>query len=100
MGMNGGIHDAMNLVEKLLQVFDGADAALLDRYHRQRHTLASQRIIPQAAANRARMSTIGRAQQLDSLRQHKAIAGDEHALRELLLQSSMISGLREAAAIA
>ena len=58
MGMNGGIHDAMNLCSKLLRVIDGADPALLDRYHRQRHTIVSQRIIPQASANRGRMGRL------------------------------------------
>lgn len=96
LGMNGGIHDAMNLTGKLLQVLGGADDKLLDQYDRQRRTLACKRIIPQAAANRARMSTTGRFQQLDSLKQHRTIAGDKQALRDFLLQTSMISGLREA----
>lgn len=99
LGMNGGIHDAMNLTGKLLQVLGGADDKLLDQYDRQRQTLACKRIIPQAAANRARMSTTGRFQQLDSLKQHRTIASDKQALREFLLQTSMISGLREAEAI-
>lgn len=101
MGMNGGIHDAMNLSEKLLRVIaGGADDSLLNRYDRQRRKIVAGRIIPQASANRARMSTTGRAQQLDNLKQHKAIASDEHSLREFLLQTSMISGLREAESIA
>jgi 2-polyprenyl-6-methoxyphenol hydroxylase-like FAD-dependent oxidoreductase len=37
MGMNGGIHDAINLAEKLAEVWFGrAEASLLDRYTRQR----------------------------------------------------------------
>ncbi|MGI9236018.1 MAG: FAD-dependent oxidoreductase [Woeseiaceae bacterium] len=99
LGMNGGIHDAMNLSRKLLQVLNGAEDKLLDQYDRQRRNLACKRIIPQAAANRARMSTTGRFQQLDSLKQHRIIASDKQALREFLLQTSMISGLREAEAI-
>src|SRR5205085_1615213 len=35
MGMNGGIHDAMNLVDKLAAVLEGGDAGLLDLYSRQ-----------------------------------------------------------------
>jgi len=101
MGMNGGIHDAMNLSEKLLRVIAGdADDSLLDRYDRQRRKIVAGRIIPQASANRARMSTTGRAQQLDSLKQHRAIASDERSLREFLLQTAMIAGLREAESIA
>jgi 3-(3-hydroxy-phenyl)propionate hydroxylase len=37
MGMNGGIHDAINLAEKLAEICVGrADMSLLDRYTRQR----------------------------------------------------------------
>lgn len=96
MGMNGGIHDAMNLCAKLLRVIDGADEGLLDRYDRQRHTLASRRIIPQAAANRARMATVDRDEQLQRLADYRAIAADDEQCRDFLLKSSMITGLREA----
>ncbi len=96
MGMNGGIHDAINLSLKLRQVLDGADDTVLDRYDRQRRTLASGRIIPQASANRARMATMDKAIQLARLSQHRLIAADAAANREFLLESSMIAGLREA----
>ena len=37
MGMNGGIHDAVNLADKLADVWFGrADGGVLDRYTRQR----------------------------------------------------------------
>ncbi|MGB5721492.1 MAG: FAD-dependent monooxygenase, partial [Woeseiaceae bacterium] len=96
MGMNGGIHDAMNLAEKLLEVLDGADDALLDQYDRQRQTLASQRIIPQAAENRTRMATRDRLLQLERLREQRKMAASSDTNREFLLRASMITGLREA----
>lgn len=96
MGMNGGIHDAMNLSGKLLRVISGADDTLLDRYQRQRHTLVSQRIIPQASANRARMAIQDEADQAEKLEQYRQIAADDSRCRDFLLRSSMISGLREA----
>lgn len=100
MGMNGGIHDAMNLSEKLQQVIEGnADESLLDRYDRQRRGIVSRRIIPQASANRARMAAGDRTAQLERLAELKAIAGDTQELREFLLRSSMITGLREADSI-
>jgi len=41
MGMNGGIHDAVNLVDKLTQVWRGeGDESLFDRYTRQRQPIA------------------------------------------------------------
>lgn len=96
MGMNGGIHDAMNLSGKLLRVINGADPALLDRYHRQRHTIVSQRIMPQASANRGRMGVADREHQMELLRRLREIAADEQRCRELLLRTSMITSLREA----
>lgn len=96
MGMNGGIHDAINLSEKLLDVLGGAADSVLDRYSRQRQTLASKRIIPQAAANRARMATMDKSVQLERLRERRQIAADPAANREFLLLSSMLTSVREA----
>ena len=96
MGMNGGIHDAMNLSGKLLRVIDGADPELLERYHRQRHTIVSQRIIPQASANRGRMGVADRDDQMELLSRYRDIAADEARCREFLLRTAMITSLREA----
>lgn len=96
MGMNGGIHDAMNLSNKLLKVLGGANEQLLDRYDRQRRTLACRHVIPQASANRARMATIDSTAQLGRLESLRDTAGDPQERREFLLQSSMIAGLRVA----
>jgi 3-(3-hydroxy-phenyl)propionate hydroxylase len=41
MGMNGGIRDAVNLSDKLAEVWAGADDRLLDRHERQRRTVAT-----------------------------------------------------------
>ena len=99
MGMNGGIHDAMSLTKALSAVLSGKDEALLDRYSRQRHHVISQRLIPQASANRARMATLDIKSQLERLADRRRIADDPIRCKEFLLQSSMISGLREAEAI-
>jgi len=99
MGMNGGIHDAMNLCEKLLGVLAGEDAALLGRYDRQRRHIVAQRVIPQASANRARMATTDLDSQLERLAEQRAIADDPERCKEFLLRASMISGLREAETI-
>ncbi|HTM59088.1 MAG TPA: FAD-dependent monooxygenase [Burkholderiales bacterium] len=38
--MNGGIHDAFNLADKLARVLGGEDDRLLDLYERQRRPVA------------------------------------------------------------
>ena len=99
MGMNGGIHDAINLVEKLVAVIGGADKALLDRYDRQRRFVARSHVISQASANRARMATTDSDAQQQRIDEYRAIAADDRRTRDYLLHTSMITGLREAAAI-
>ena len=52
MGMNGGIHDAINLSAKLSEIWRGADSALLGRYERQRRKVAIEAVQAQALRNR------------------------------------------------
>ncbi|MEM8814667.1 MAG: FAD-dependent monooxygenase [Pseudomonadota bacterium] len=99
MGMNGGIHDAVNLSGKLSQVIAGADDKLLDRYSRQRHFVASRAVIPQAAANRRRMLAADRGLQDQRLAEHRSIAADPKRCREFLRKSSMLTSLEEAARV-
>ena len=99
MGMNGGLHDAFNLCEKLAQVWHGADDALLDRYVRQRRPVAQEQIIAQAHQNRTRMQERNPEKRLKTLRDLQAIAASPERAREHLLKTSMITGLRQAAEI-
>jgi 3-(3-hydroxy-phenyl)propionate hydroxylase len=99
MGMNGGIHDAFSLCEKLVAVIEGAGAALLQRYERQRRPIAEEEIIAQAHRNRTRMlerDDNKRQAMLDDL---KRITDDPVKLKAYLLKSSMFEGLRRAAAV-
>jgi 3-(3-hydroxy-phenyl)propionate hydroxylase len=99
MGMNGGIHDAFNLAEKLCQVMRGADDQLLDLYVRQRRTVAIEDIIAQADRNRRRMREADAERRRTLLRELQQTARDPQLARDHLLRSSMISGLRRAATI-
>lgn len=101
MGMNGGIHDAFELAAHLAPVWRGeAEAAHLDRYTRRRRPIAEREIIAQADRNRARMREQDPARRAVLLADMQAIAGDPVRAREHLLRSSMITGLRAAAAVA
>ena len=96
MGMNGGIHDAVNLADKLAAVADGADDSLLDRYSRQRLHVARQAVIPRAAANRRHMLATNRNLQDERLERHRQIATDPERCRVFLKQASMLTSLEEA----
>lgn len=98
MGMNGGIHDAFNLTEKICAIHAGAGLDQLDRYTRQRRPIAAEEILMQADRNRSRMQErdpILRQQMLADLQR---TASDPALARAHLLRSSMIEGLRRAAA--
>jgi 3-(3-hydroxy-phenyl)propionate hydroxylase len=101
MGMNGGVHDAMNLSLKLLKVIqEGQDASLLDRYERQRRTIAIEYINASTARNYREIEErdpVARKRTQDDLR---ATAADPVRAREYLRKSSMIDALERAEAIA
>ena len=99
MGMNGGIHDAMNLAEKLAQVMRGADEALLGLYERQRRPIALEHVIAQSGRNRARMQERDAEKRRAMLRELQAIAADRERALAHLLRTSMIEGLRQAGKI-
>ena len=100
MGLNGGIQDAANLSEKLVQVLvEGADARLLDLYDRQRRAVAVEFVQQQSIANKKRLEARepqARKRNLDELR---AIAADPEKARDFLLRTSMIASQRRAAAM-
>ena len=99
MGMNGGIQDAFNLVEKLAEVWAGADDRMLDRYTRQRRTVAIEAVQQQTHRHQQIISErdpFVRKRSLDELRR---IAADKSLAREYMLRSSMIASMRHAAAI-
>ena len=100
MGLNGGIHDAFALAEALHGILaKGRPLADLERYDRQRRPVAAQQILAQADRNRSMMREKDPALRLQHLARMQAITADRDAMRAHLLKSSMIEGLRLAAAI-
>jgi len=100
MGMNGGIHDAVNLSDKLIAVIkEGASEDLFDLYTRQRRPVAEEEIIAQSHANRTRMQKRDPAWRDAEMARLQALIADPVQHREHLLKSSMISGLARAAAV-
>ncbi len=95
MGLNGGIHDAINLAEKLALVWRGADSDLLNRYQRQRRKVALETVQAQAMRNRQIMNTRDPAARQAYYEELRATAADPVKARTYLLRSSMIQSLRE-----
>jgi len=98
MGMNGGVHDAFNLADKLTRVLGGQSQALLHLYERQRRPIAIKHVIEQSAKNRARMQEKDHDKRLQTLQNLQAVSQDPVRALQYLLETSMISGLRESIA--
>src|SRR5262245_12520135 len=100
MGMNGGIHDAMNLAEKLADVwFKRADERVLDRYTRQRRKAQTDYIQAQTIQNKKSLEErdpVKRQQHLDELRR---TSEDVTLHKQFLYRSSLYDSLRSANAV-
>lgn len=97
-GMNSGIHDAVNLADKLTKVIlDGSDQdALLDLYDRQRRTVTKEFVQAQTIANKAAFedTTAARESVLEALEK------DPVRRHAYILEQAMFKSLERAAEIA
>ena len=96
MGMNGGIHDAFNLAEKLAAVIAGRAAEdELDRYERQRRPVALEYVNTITIANKRNLE----AKDPEEHQRWKALmtrtAADPRLAREYMLRTSMIASLQK-----
>ena len=100
MGMNGGIHDGVNLADKLVRMYEGCETEeLLNLYDRQRRPIAIEYVQAQTMRNKKNLEETDpnvRRQRQDELR---GVANNVGKSRELLLQTSMINGLERSEAI-
>jgi len=93
MGMNGGIHDAMNLTTRLADVWHGKRAdADLERYDKQRRLVTLEYIEQQSIQNKRNLESTGS----EFGRRLAHIAADASRTRDYLLRVSMIASLRRA----
>jgi 3-(3-hydroxy-phenyl)propionate hydroxylase len=99
-GLNSGIHDAMNLGEKLAMVAKGeAGESLLDRYHRQRHTVNVEYVQTLSVRNKQNLEVRDPVERIERIRTLKSTVADPAKAREYLLNSSMINSIRRVATI-
>jgi 3-(3-hydroxy-phenyl)propionate hydroxylase len=96
MGMNGGIHDAMNLSEKLVQIWNGtASLDLMGRYERQRRKAALEAVQAQTLRNRAMMNESDPATRRAYHDELRATVADPERHRAYVMRSSMIQSLKD-----
>ena len=100
MGLNGGIHDAVNLVDKLVRIWAGESApALLGVYERQRRKVCLDTVQQQSIRNRRMMGEKDPDKRLAFHDELRRTVADPKAHHAYVLRSSMISSLRDAAHI-
>lgn len=97
LGLNCGIHDAMELAETLRLVTSGeAGEHLLDRYERRRRPLNIEYVQQQTVANKRRLEERDpkvRQANFDALRR---AAADPKLHKEFLMRTSLIESARKA----
>ena len=99
MGLNGGIHDAYNLASTLLEIFNGAPLDLLGRYERQRRKVALDVVQQTTLRNRAILNTSSPEARAAYYADLRGTVADPVKHKDYLMRTSMISSLRDVAAI-
>jgi 3-(3-hydroxy-phenyl)propionate hydroxylase len=95
-GLNSGIHDAVNLCDKLARHWHGESENLLDLYSRQRRAATIEQVQAMSIRNKRIMEERDPAVQRAHLQELVAIAADPQKARQHMLNTSMISGLKRA----
>ncbi|PPR11849.1 MAG: Para-nitrophenol 4-monooxygenase [Alphaproteobacteria bacterium MarineAlpha11_Bin1] len=99
LGMNGGIHDAVSLAEKLSRVIDGDNEGYLDLYSRQRHKAQMDGVQAMSIANKKLMEAKDPTIREQQLREVRATAEDPDRSRAYCLNAALFTSLEKAAAV-
>jgi 3-(3-hydroxy-phenyl)propionate hydroxylase len=101
MGMNSGVHDAINLADKLIKILrKEVGEEVLDRYERQRRHVALQHTQAETIRNKRVLAEKDPAVRKKNHEQLRRTAEDPKLARAFLLRTSLIESLREADQIA
>lgn len=97
MGLNGGLHDALDLAERIARVWRGAATAdILDGYERKRKPVVVSAILAQTAQNKRLLEERDPVVREETLERWRRTAADPELAYRHLLQTSMIAALRAA----
>ncbi len=100
MGLNFGIHDAVNLTEKIGKVWRGeAEDDVFDLYVRQRRTVAVEYLHTQTMQNKKDLEEKDEAIREKTQDEWRRTADDPELARKFLLRTAMFEGVRRAASI-
>ncbi|MCR9152282.1 MAG: FAD-dependent monooxygenase [Rhodobacteraceae bacterium] len=97
LGMNSGIHDAVNLAEKLVRLRDAPAEAerLSDAYDRERRQIARDYVQAQTIQNKKRLEAKTPEARAAALQELRDSAADPARHKAWVMRASLIAGLRE-----
>jgi 3-(3-hydroxy-phenyl)propionate hydroxylase len=100
MGMNGGMHDGINLADKLARVIHGeAEESLLDLYSRQRRHAAVEYVQAQTIANKKLMEERDPAARAAKFAELRRIADDPVQSKVYMRRAALVDSLKTAGAV-
>jgi 3-(3-hydroxy-phenyl)propionate hydroxylase len=99
MGMNGGIHDGINLADKLARVIHGESDELLDLYSRQRRHAAVKYVQAQTIANKRLMEERDPAIRKRNFDELRRTAENPDTAKAYMRRAALADSLRDAAAV-
>jgi 3-(3-hydroxy-phenyl)propionate hydroxylase len=98
--MNGGIHDAINLADKLSRVMHGeAGEDLLNLYNRQRRHAAVEYVQAQTIANKRLMEERDPGVRAANFAELRRTADDPQAARGYMRRAALLDSMRTANAV-
>jgi 3-(3-hydroxy-phenyl)propionate hydroxylase len=102
MGMNSGIHDAFNAVDKIARVLIGGEdpEALMAQYTRQRRMVAVEYVQASSMRNKKLLEERDPAVRRERFDELRAIAEDPVRARDYLRRSTLYESLERANAVA
>jgi len=101
MGMNGGVHDGVNVSNKLIKILnEGASDDLLNLYDRQRRPIAVEYVQAHTIRNKKIMEEKDPAIRKKRQDEIRAVRDDDKKSFELMMQVSMINSINKSNAIA
>ena len=96
MGMNGGIHDGINLSKKIASVWRGdSDEKLLDLYEAERLPVANEYVQKTTLRNKAMLEQHDPIARKARQKELSTVVADPQKSREYLLESSMIASFKK-----
>jgi len=97
MGMNSGVHDAINLADKLINILrKEVGEEVLDRYERQRRHVALEHTQAETIRNKRVLAEKDPAVRRKNHEQLRRTSEDPKLARAFLLRTSLFESLREA----